>query len=40
MGVVVSLFSAITITRIFLSTLGFLGNGKMARFLFSSGISK
>ncbi|MFA6520447.1 MAG: protein translocase subunit SecD [Candidatus Paceibacterota bacterium] len=40
MGVVVSLFSAITITRIFLSTLGFVKDGKVSRFLFSSGISK
>ncbi|MEI6280914.1 MAG: protein translocase subunit SecD [bacterium] len=40
MGVIVSLFSAITVTRIFLSTLGFLGEGKVARFLFSSGLSK
>jgi preprotein translocase subunit SecD len=40
MGVIVSLFSAITVTRIFLSTLGFIGEGKVARFLFSSGISK
>lgn len=40
MGVLVSLFSAITITRIFLSTVSFVGEGKVARFLFSSGISK
>jgi protein-export membrane protein SecD len=40
MGVVVSMFSAITITRIFLSTLGFIGEGKVARFLFGSGFSK
>ncbi len=40
MGVIVSMFSAITITRIFLSTLGFIKEGKFARFLFSSGISK
>jgi len=39
MGVIVSMFSAITITRIFLSTLGFIGEGKVARFLFSSRIS-
>ncbi|MFA5932428.1 MAG: protein translocase subunit SecD [Candidatus Paceibacterota bacterium] len=37
MGVIVSMFSAITVTRIFLSTLTFLGEGKVARFLFSSG---
>ena len=40
MGVLVSLFTAITVTRIFLSALGFVGEGKVARFLFSSGISK
>ncbi len=40
MGVIVSMFSAITITRIFLSTLGFIGEGKVARFLFGSGLSK
>ena len=40
MGVVVSMFSAITVTRIFLSTLGFLGDGKVVKFLFSSGLSK
>jgi preprotein translocase subunit SecD len=40
MGVLVSLFSAITVTRIFLSVLDFIGEGKVARFLFSSGISK
>lgn len=39
MGIIVSMFSAITVTRIFLSTLGFIGKGKIARFLFSSGIS-
>lgn len=40
LGVMVSLFTAITVTRIFLSTLGFIGEGKVARFLFSSGLSK
>ena len=40
MGVLVSLFSAITVTRIFIRTLGFMGEGKIARFLFSSGLSK
>lgn len=40
MGVLVSMFSAITITRIFLSTVNFIGEGKVARFLFSSGLSK
>ncbi len=39
MGVIVSMFSAITITRIFLSALIFMGEGKTTRFLFSSGIS-
>jgi protein-export membrane protein SecD len=38
MGVIVSLFSAITVTRIFLNTLSFIGEGKVARFLFTSGI--
>lgn len=40
MGVVVSMFSAITITRIFLRTLSFISEGKVVRFLFSSGLSK
>ena len=40
MGVIVSMFSAITITRIFLSVLSFKGEGKIARFLFSSGITR
>jgi len=40
MGVLISMFSAITVTRIFLSTLGFLGEGKVVRFLFSSGLHK
>ena len=40
MGVIVSMFSAITVTRIFLGTLGFIREGQVARFLFSSGISK
>ena len=41
MGVVVSLFSAITVTRMFLSfTVVLLREGKVARFLFSSGFSK
>ena len=39
-GVLVSLFSAITVTRIFLKTLGFMGEGKFARFLFGSGLFK
>lgn len=40
MGVLVSMFSAITITRIFLYAIEFIGENKVARFLFSSGISK
>ncbi len=40
MGVVISLFTAIVVTRIFLRTLSFIGEGKVARFLFSSGLSK
>jgi len=39
MGVIVSMFSAIVVTRIFLGALGFLGEGKFVRFLFSSGFS-
>lgn len=40
MGVLVSMLSAITITRIFLSAISFIKEGKFTRFLFSSGISK
>ena len=40
LGVLVSMFSAIMISRIFLSGLIFIGESKVARFLFSSGISK
>ena len=40
LGVLVSMFSAITITRVFLSSINTKSNGKVARFLFSSGISK
>jgi len=40
MGVIVSMFSAIMISKIFLLTLTFIGESKFARFLFSSGISK
>jgi protein-export membrane protein SecD len=40
MGVLVSMLSAITISRIFLYAIEFVGEGKVARFLFSSGISK
>ena len=39
MGVLVSMLSAITITRIFLSSINFLGENKVVRFLFSSGLS-
>ncbi|MEK7459517.1 MAG: protein translocase subunit SecD [Patescibacteria group bacterium] len=39
-GVLVSMFSAITVTRIFLRALLFIKEGKVLRFLFSSGISK
>ena len=39
-GVLVSMLSAITITRVFLTVINFVGEGKVARFLFSSGISK
>jgi protein-export membrane protein SecD len=40
MGVIVSMISAITITRIFLGAFVFLGEGKLARFLFSGGFNK
>lgn len=40
MGIAVSLFSAIFITKVFLSSFRFIGDGKVARFLFSSGLSK
>jgi preprotein translocase subunit SecD len=40
MGVVVSMFSAIIITRVFLGSLSFIGDNKVSRFLFSSGLSK
>jgi preprotein translocase subunit SecD len=39
MGIIVSMFSAIVITRIFLSTVSFIKEGRIARFLFSSGLS-
>lgn len=39
LGVIVSLFSAITVTRMILRAIPF-GNGRAARFLFSSGFSK
>lgn len=40
LGVIVSMFSAIIVSRIFLSALSFIGEGKVVRFLFSSGISR
>lgn len=40
MGVLVSMFSAITITRVFLGAISFIGESRVARFLFSSGLSK
>ena len=40
MGVLVSMFSAVMVSRIFLSGVIFIGEGKIARFLFSSGFSK
>lgn len=40
MGILVSMFSAITVTKVFLSSFSFIGEGKIARFLFSSGVSK
>ncbi|MEK7071461.1 MAG: protein translocase subunit SecD [Patescibacteria group bacterium] len=40
MGILVSMFSAIIITKIFLSVMSFVGEGKVARFLFSCGLSK
>jgi protein-export membrane protein SecD len=38
-GVAVSMFSAIILSKIFLSALSFIGEGRVARFLFSSGLS-
>ncbi len=40
LGVIVSMFSAITVTRVFLSVLESVGEGKTARFLFGSGLRK
>lgn len=40
MGVLVSMLSAVTITKIFLFAINFVGESKFTRFLFSSGISK
>jgi len=39
LGVVVSMFTAITVTRTFLFALGIKGEGKLSKFFFSSGIS-
>jgi preprotein translocase subunit SecD len=39
-GVLVSMLSAISISRVFLYTIEFVGEGKVARFLFSSGLGK
>jgi protein-export membrane protein SecD len=39
LGVLVSMVSAITISRIFISTLAFMKENKVTRFLFSSGIT-
>ncbi|PIP68760.1 protein translocase subunit SecD [Candidatus Nomurabacteria bacterium CG22_combo_CG10-13_8_21_14_all_32_8] len=40
MGVLVSMFSAIVISKVFLLGATFIGENKVARFLFSSGLSK
>ena len=40
MGVIVSMFSAIIVTRIFLSVLTLVPENKVSRFLFSSGLSR
>ncbi len=40
MGVLVSMFSAILISKVFLSGFVFVGENKVARFLFSSGLNK
>ena len=40
LGVIVSMASAVVVTRSFLYAIGGLGNGRIKRFLFSSGISK
>jgi protein-export membrane protein SecD len=39
MGVLVSMFSAITISKVFLTLLSFVPENKFSRFMFSSGIS-
>jgi protein-export membrane protein SecD len=38
-GVLVSLFSSIVVTRVFMNTFGMMKEGKVSRFLFSSGIT-
>ncbi|MEK7091837.1 MAG: SecD/SecF family protein translocase subunit, partial [Patescibacteria group bacterium] len=38
-GVIISMFTAITVTRTFLLALGFKGESRLVRFLFSSGLS-
>jgi preprotein translocase subunit SecD len=40
LGVVISLFSAVTISRTFLLALGVQGKGRLSRFLMRSGFSK
>lgn len=40
MGIVVSLFSAIFVSKVFLTSFKFIGDGRVARFLFSSGLPK
>jgi protein-export SecD/SecF family membrane protein len=40
LGVIISMFSAITVSRVVLIAVAGLGNGRIKRFLFSSGISK
>lgn len=39
MGVIVSMFSAITVSRVFLSLLSYVKENKFTRFLFASGLS-
>jgi len=40
LGVLVSMFSAIFVSKVFLSAFVLMGEGKVARFLFNSGFSK
>ena len=40
LGVVMSMLSAITLSRVFLKSLGFVGHGRVKQFLFSSGFAK